>query len=463
MTPRNREEQLLLLARQAQDAGDLGTMLANADEAIIANPLSPHALFLAGLALMRMEQTGCALSLFNMSSKLEPRSETFNNIGCCLRGQHPDDAYAAFKKANELLPDNPMTLANLCSIAGTCGRDEEAMAWAEACLRIDPTNDEAIYNSSLSLIALGRWKEGWDRYAVSLGNAYRKKRNYHANRETPRWDPRNDRGETVVIYGEQGLGDEILYASMLHHLALREGRTIIECDARLEELFKRSFPWATIYGTRGSDVCSWPVEEKPEAKLEIGALGEFFAPEPFHRGAFLKADETKRQMVRVGLDAMGDGLKVGIAWTGGTWKSDRKHRSLMQEQLAPLLGIEGVEFVCLEYDEPAALDPRIHDMRSWVKKGADYDDTAALVAELDLVIAPTTSVIDLAGALGVPTWCLVNKTPQWRYSPKAGDDEMWFYDCVRTYRQKERGQWNAPIARMVRDLKAITEQREAAA
>ena len=120
-------------------------------------------------------------------------------------------------------------------------------------------------------------------------------------------------------------------------------------------------------------------------------------------------------------------------------------------------------FVNLEYEDrrkdlefaPDVLNPH------WAtRKGADMDELAALVSNLDLVISVQTSVVDLCGALGVPCWALVDENPQWRYTGFFGDDTMGFYESVKVYRQKEWGDWAPVIQRVARDLKAWTDARQ---
>src|SRR5262249_5511689 len=130
---------------------------------------------------------------------------------------------------------------------------------------------------------------------------------------------------------------------------------------------------------------------------------------------------------------------IGIAWTGGTWSTGRGQRSIPFDLIEEMIRAHPeVTWVNLEYEDWRA---ELSDLAQvltphWAtKKGADLDELAALLCSLDLVITATNSTVDLAGALGVPCWALVDALPQWRYSPQAGKDEMWFYESVRTFRQ----------------------------
>jgi tetratricopeptide (TPR) repeat protein len=474
----NYGEKALLRANMAADQDDWARTLAYADEALQHDNRCVEAYFLAGRALFNIKQPALATQLFHIATKLEPDfAEAWNNLGVTLQDRDDEGAYRAFRKAYEIKPKLVAALASLCAVSHGLGRYDEAMSWADLCLREDPQNKDVLYNSSLTLLAQGEWAKAWPRYNITLGIKDRNVRNFHGARPTPRWNPKLSPNAKVCIYGEQGIGDEIMFASMIPDAIATGAKIVLETDRRLEGLYKRSFPEATVYPTRGQHVCEWVADERIEARLEAGGLGEYFAPEPRWSGGYLKACPAKRAMVRAWLDSvsppttLGKPLRVGIAWTGGTWSTGRRIRSLPLEALTPLLSAHGVEFVCLEYDDPrddlAALEAahpaiRIHDPRSLVSRQADYDDTAALVSELDLIIAPTTSVVDLAGALGRLVWAFAPTRPQWRYSDAAGPERMFWYESARVFRQKEPGSWGAPVAQAAKALRELTGERCAA-
>lgn len=462
-------ERALLRAKIASEQNDWGSVLAFADEAIQHQPDCHEAFFLLGRAATNSQLYGLATQLFHIGTKLAPDvAPMWNNLGVSLQERDEEGAYRAFHKAYQLNPRLVAALSSLCAVCVSLGRYAEALSWAELCLREDPDNRDALYNMSFALLAQGRWKEAWPRYNATLGHRGREVRNYSGDVETPRWDPEAMPRATVVIYGEQGIGDEIMFASMIPDaIAAAEaggGRVILETDRRLEGLYKRSFPQATVYPTRGQKVCEWVAQERPTARLECGGLGDHFGHEPRRGGAYLKADPAKRTMVRAWLGATSPGPRprVGLAWTGGSWATGRRQRSLPIEALGPILSA-GAAFYCLEYDDPredlAEIQERfgvaVHDPRSMVSRSADYDDTAALVSELDLVIAPTTSVVDLCGALGRPVWALAPFAPQWRYSDVLGDDNMFWYESARVFRQRQAGAWGATVARVGMELRAM--------
>lgn len=465
-------DRLMLEAQRAAQRDAWGEVMAAADEVLKNDPTRAEALFLAAVAIRKAGSEGTAAMLLNLAAKMAPdRPAIWQQLAICLQERHPLEAYRAALTAQKLKPDLLDTLSILCNVASMIGRHAEALEWAERSEAKYGVQPEVCHNKSFALFALGRWREAWREFKPSLGMENRKRRNYHADKETPRWNPDKHENAVVVIYGEQGIGDEIMYASMIDRAIEaaepKGSRVIIECYTRNETLFARSFPKATVYGTLRETYCEWPADEGVTHKIEMGGLGEFFAQEPFRSGGFLSVDRARgaawdawfRQTEQ---NAVRSTPRIGIAWTGGSWETGRGRRSIAFEDILQLMRGQDCTFVNLEYEDrrkdlefaPDVLNPH------WAtRKGADMDDLAALVSNLDLVISVQTSVVDLCGALGVPCWALCDSWPQWRYTGFFGDDTMGFYESVKVYRQQEQGSWAPVIQRVARDLKAFTETK----
>lgn len=466
-------DRLLLEAQRAANRDDWANVLALADEAVKNDPTRVEAMYLIALCMRQSGSEGAAALVLTMASKLEPsRAPIWIELAKCLHERHPMEAYRAALKANSIKADMPDTLSVLCNVASTIGRHAEAVEWAERCEAKYGVSGEVCHNKSFALMALGRWAEGWREFKASLGLPNRKKRNYHADRETPRWSPTKHEKAVVVIHGEQGIGDEIMYASMIDRAIeaaeAKGSRVVIECYSRNEGLMRRSFPQASVYGTLHEMYSEWPADEGVTHKIEMGGLGEFFAPEPFRCSAFLAEDTARRLAWLTWLEnaAPIGKLRVGIAWTGGSWESGRGRRSIPFELTAQLMRGQDVTFVNLEYEDrrkDLELTPGVLNPVTATKKGQDMDELAALVANLDLVISVQTSVVDLCGALGVPCWAITDQVPQWRYTGFFGSDTMGFYKSVKVYRQKQWGEWAPVVNQVARDLKAWTEAHSAQA
>lgn len=432
-------EKLHKEAQRASEAGDVLRSMTAADELLRRDPDNVDAMFIAGTAMLLGGHEGIGALVLNAARcatkdpiKLGP---IWDNIGCALQEYQPEKAYLAFKKALEY-GEGRGTYDNLCNVASQIGRHIEALEYSDKVHRVNPA-----HNRSFALMHLGRWAEGWAEFAKCAGTSVRPRtdRDYGL----PRWDGKKP--GKVIIHGEQGVGDEIMFMSMCP--ADFDG--VIECNPRNEGLFQRSFPKAKVYGTLLLNSLEWPLEEKADYHIEMGGLGEFFGQEPFRRSAFLRADDARAAMWGAwAAHQAGTGLRIGIAWTGGTWATGRARRSVPFDLIAKKLFDQhkDVSWVNLEYedrkDELAAY-PEVLNPYWATKKGADLDDLAALVSNLDLVITATQSVVDLCGALGVPVWVMTDEHPQWRYALKAGEDRMWFYESARLFRQKAQdgGRW----------------------
>lgn len=503
-------DRLLLEAQRAAARGDWGNAVAAADEAIKNDPTRAEAMYLFAQGLRQAGNEGGALAVLTLASKLEPkRPAIWLAMAQCMQERNPKEAYQAALKALTLggKATEADTLSLLTNVSSVLGRNAEALDWAQKFEDKYGLAGEVSHNKSFALFALGRWEEAWKEFRASLGMPNRKKRNYHADRETPRWDPRKHDKATVVIYGEQGIGDEIMYASMLDKAIeaaeAKGSRVIIECYARNEGLFRRSFPDATVYGTLHEAYNEWPADEGVTHRLEMGGLGEYFAARPVRGPAFLAADPARVEawaawlryasggaggyphglhanrspgrpfgrdlQHQPGGDAVSERSKtrgsapqrrlVGLAWTGGSWESGRARRSIPFDLILQLIRGQDATFVCLEYEDrrkDLEFAPQILNPHWATKKGQDMDELAAIVANLDLVISVQQSVVDLCGALGVPCWALADAAPQWRYTGFFGDDTMGFYESVKVYRQKQWGEWAPVIQRVAQDLKALT-------
>jgi tetratricopeptide (TPR) repeat protein len=376
----------------------------------------------------------------------------------------PERALDCYEAARRLRDDDAELYDSRASTYQELGRLPEAFADYERALALRPDFPLALFHRSMARLLAGDFRRGWDDYELRRLNAE------HATSEAglPRWDGSPLAGRTLLITREQGLGDEIMYASMLPQLIAQAGRCIVECDPRLLDLLRRSFPAATFFGTvPGSRLPASIARSSIDFAIEAGSLAGFLRREaadfPRHSG-YLRADAAATARWRERLAGLGPGRRIGISWTGGVRKTRRALRSLTLEQLLPLLRIPGLRFVSLQYtaDARQAVDDlRLRhgiDIAHWQEAIEDYDQTAALVSALDLTISVCTSIVHLGGALGRPVWVLAPLSPEWRYGT-AGETMIW-YPSVRMFRQSAYGDWAPVIERVAGELAA--ERRNAA-
>ena len=429
--------------------------LALSNDLLERDPMNGDAMFLAGTALHRMKQNGLSALILNAASQLRPeQAAVWNNLGCALQEWRPKDAVAVFSEALDREPDNIEARKNLAAVLGRIGRRDEAIALGKQLRKDMPDDLDVPYNLALDLLHTADWDAAFEAYQYSEGNEQRTVRNYHQDKETPRWDG-TDTGETVVIYGEQGVGDEIL-ASVAFQAAISncpDTNFIIECDKRLESLFRRSFPDATVYGTRSRGALDWPLHEQPDASIIAMANFGYFTPAGVKAAPWLIPDPVLVAMFKDYLAKLGDGPKIGLSWSGGATDWDRAERTIDPNVLGPIMTTPNAVVVSLEYADGPSPEG-IHEITWATRKGVDLDVTAALVAALDVVISVPQTVCDIAGAVGTPLIALVAENAPWRFAEAAGD--AWVWENCKTYRRAPGStSWMSTIVKVARDYRGL--------
>lgn len=399
------------------------------------------------------------------------RSEVQNAIGTCWKHENNvPEARRWFEMAQADIPLNPDIQNNLGTLYINEGKPDEALKHLNVALAIDPVHGQAHWNKSLALLESGNYLEGWAEYDWGITSKVRVERGYTpANKPgLPKWD--GTPGQTVVVYGEQGIGDEILFASMLPDLMRDCKKVVFECHKKLHKLFSNSFPELDIYPTREDEIINWPnkADGSPryefDAKIALGSLGQFYRPnlEAFPGTPYIKPTPAAELTWNERLAQLPSGPKVGISWIGGHKKTRMEVRSVQLEDMLPILAQDAV-FVSLQYtpqeDEIAAFEKKhnikIHQFPE-AAYSPIYDDKAGLVANLDLVITVCTSVVHLAGSMGVPVWVLTPSRPAWRY--RLDLDTMPWYKGVTLFRQApDTVSWTPVIEEVSNNLTALLE------
>ncbi len=346
------------------------------------------------------------------------------------------------------------TLLNMAALYIDNGRYDEAKVIVERWNRVDPNDKNMRANLGFCQLAVQDWS-GWANYRATLGSTWRPKVQYI---DEPEWDGSPDK--TVILYGEQGLGDEISFASMLPDAIRHCKRVILDCDPRLKRLFQRSFPGLTVHGTRTAKAgpqsvdLMWPEEDRVfDASLAIGQLGEYYRTkaQDFPGTPYLVPCPDRVQMWQALFGAKGKPT-IGIAWTGGVPKNNSRNRRLTLYDLLPVFQKYDAHFVSLQYKDASgeiekfkAKHPEVDLVQyPFGTLTGDYDDTAALVASLDAVVCMQTAVAHTAGALGTPVTVLVPQASQWRYG--TAHDSIPWYKSLKVIRQRKSGHWRDEIA-----------------
>jgi len=405
-------------------------------------------------AFMKSGNYGLAYQMNRRAAELAPHMEViWHNLGkCAYECLKYEEAEEYWRKAAKLKPNYHLPLDGLGLIHLNKCDYGLAIEYCNRALRIDPENIDSLVNRGMAYLALGKWEEGWKGYNANIGiHKDRKERVYGSE---ARWN--GTKGKKVVAYGEQGLGDEISFASCLPDLIRDSSEVVIECDRRLEGLFRRSFG-VPVYGSRYDSEPDGSIPTDFDFRVAVGQLPQFYRnkDEDFPGTPYLTPSTEMRTQWRALLDSLGPEPKIGIAWSGGRRQTGQARRSVTLETLLPILRYPA-HWVSLQYqtqswdrdkilasvEQPEELEPfyethgiKIHHW-PWGVASYDYDQTAALVKELDLVISVTTAVVDLAGAVGTECWCLVPRQPVWRHLAGKGGDWFPWAKSVSLWRQK---------------------------
>lgn len=403
------------------------------------------ALFLIGQIYAEAERFGMAYHIFKRITDLRPeKSEAWNNLGMACEGRKDhDEALVHFRKAWSL-DKRAVYAGNI----GNCymSRQEYATAkeWAARALAIDKDCKSAKSVMAVSCLAMGDWATGWDNYEALLGGKFRKEVQYQ---NEDRWD--GTPGKTLVVYGEQGLGDEIMYSSCVPDI--KGCRVILECDKRLEGLFRRSFPGVEVHGTR-REPAPWLEGVTVDARCSVATLAKFYRrkSEQFPGSPYLVADPERVLQWKALFESWGKSrLRVGLCWSGGSKHNRPTARAIGLEAFRSLIESWDADFISLQYKDPTAEIeatglPVKHFKRA--AESSDYDDTAGLVGALDMVVGVHTSVHHLAGAMGVPGVILVPDQTLWLY-----ENEFPWYRSARLFRKAKTEAWKQTIERLARD------------
>lgn len=475
------DEHLVMTKEACSDPKRWASLEARYIKLLNRFPDRPELLFHLGTYYMQHDKRGIAIALIERSIKCGAKGAgPYLNIAAAYKQDHDDEkALEYYEKAlveSEKDPhpgpvnkDKAFALHGIGSLYVNAGQPALCKLWSERALAVDPDDRHARWNKGLAHLELGEWEKGFEIYDTAgfdPGGFMPTERKLKTYGGLPKWD--GTKGKTVVTYGEQGVGDEIMFCSMLPDL-LKDCKVIIDCDKRIEKMLKRSFPEVeAVYPT--SDVNApfpWKANHSIDAYVPMGSLGRHYRKKAadFPKVPYLKADPAKIDEWGQHLATLPKGLNVGISWAGGLKKTRFDKRTIVLEHMAPVLQTKGVNFISLQYhnwaaEECATVGAKLGvPIYHWGDAIADYEDTAGLLMGLDLVITVNTSLHHLAGALGVKQWCLTPVMVAWRYG--VSGPSPWYGNC-EMLRQKKDGDWKGVINNAASKLAALLEGRAAA-
>ncbi|HEY3797080.1 MAG TPA: tetratricopeptide repeat protein [Caulobacteraceae bacterium] len=425
--------------------------LAAIDQALAMAPASPEAHITRSALLLALNRAEEALSASDQALALRPGipEAHFNRGNALLALDRAAEALTELDAALAPRPDMANVLNSRGAALQALRRYAEAVATYERAIELAPDHAEARFNRAVALLAQGDFAGGFD--------AYRWRWRAPHTRMTlpelpcPLWAGESLAGKSIVIHAEQGFGDAIQFIRLVRPLAERATRVTVRCDEALVGLF-RSVPGiepASRFDPSAYDY-HLPMLDLPHVlglTLEtILADTPYLAPSPAKLTAW------------AGRLPLRDGRRrVGLVWAGNARRHNPaahaidRRRSLSLAQLAPFKALTDVQFISLQKGEPAVeLQRSPFPALNLADDLADFEDTAALIANLDLVVSVDTAVAHLAGALGKPVWILSRFDGCWRWLD-GREDSPW-YPTARLFHQRRAGDWDEVIGRVVAAL-----------
>jgi Flp pilus assembly protein TadD/polysaccharide pyruvyl transferase WcaK-like protein len=443
--------------------GDTDGALMLLGAAVEQRPAEPAFQFNLGLAQQTSGELELAATAYRQAVKLNPAyRKAWENLGVVLQDQqHHDEAIAAYRRALTLDAGSVLARQNLGNALRALGRLQEAEAEYRAVLDLQPLQADAAVQLGATRLMRGDFS-GWDDYEWRYWSSESLAGSLPWPMPLPKWDGGDLAGRTIHLYGEQGIGDEIMFASCVADMARRAAQVKLWCEPRLAPLFARSFPGVEVLAKpRGGLAPLLEPQANETLRCSLASLPRFLrrAAPDFPGSPYLAADAVATARWRERFAALGGRRVIGISWRGGGAPRAREARSIALEQLAPLFAIEGVRIVDLQYGDhreeiarfnagaanPLARFDDIDPLR-------DMDGFAAAIAALDAVVCVDNSTAHLAGALGVPTLLLLPFQADWRW--EHGREASPWYASLRLLWQQQPGPdaWPSVVQRASEQL-----------
>lgn len=413
-----------------------------------------------GTALSRLDRLDEAAEALTRALEIDPdNADALSNLGAALEDMNrTDEAVARYRRALAIDPDHADALNNMGAALLGLDKADEALDHFHRALKTDPNHAGAHCNLSSVLLARGELPRGWAEYEWRWRRASPPMR--RRNFPQPRWDGSPLKGKSILLTAEQGVGDEICFASMIPDIIAMGADCAVECEPRLVNLFARSFPQARVYARPYLQAESG--EAAFDCQISMGSLPGFLRtavgdfPE---RQSYLAVNQERQRLWRDRLAALGNGLKVGLSWRSGLMTHSRRIYFAALADMEPLLRLDNTIFVNLQYDqcadELAEAEKRFGAaIHAWddIDLMNDLDGAAALTSCLNAVVTPLTSVYEMGGALGVPTFAFHPPHP---CIVALGTDGVPFYPSARVIRRRVGEDWSRVFARIASELTGL--------
>ncbi len=361
----------------------------------------------------------------------------------------PEDAEILLRKSLRLGGARTETLVNLASVLNECGKFVDAEAMFRSCLRRDSDHVQARYNIGLLELLNGNLSKGWAGFELRNIVVGRAVPSWAEACAAPPWAGENIDGQSILIYAEQGLGDTIQFVRYATLLAAKGACVILQCQQTLVDLLKH---------VDGITSCISIDDPPPEVNFKASLLSL-----PYLFGTTLNDIPAASSYIPIAsktlsawqqkLSPFGTQPKVGIVWSGNPQNKTDYKRSIALELMQPLLKRDDILFFSLQVGDAANQGsqlPEKHRPHRLFEEIQPFDEVAAAIQSLDLVITVDTALAHLTGALGQPVWTLISHYPDWRWL-REREDTPW-YPSMRLFRQPSVNDWSSVIDDVQREL-----------
>ena len=408
-----------------------------------------------GTIFINQNRIDDAIEAYQQAIQIQPnQGEAYYNLGNALHRQEKlEEAIEAYQQAIRIQPNYADAYNNLGVVLIDHEKLEESVQIYQKTLEIQPNHAEAHNNLAMTLLLKGDFKNGWTQYEWrrQCDNFPFEKRDF----PQPFWEGTDPKDKSILVWTEQGIGDEIMFSSILPDLLNRNANVIVESDTRMVSLFQRSFPKIRFI-PRQNPPNSQLLNTTVDYQTPIGSLGKWFRTDKnsfiLNRNTYLRACPKKTSEIRKKYQELAkEKILIGISWksTGINQRQtySKKKKSTLLEHWQPVLAQRNYYFINLQYGNVKQelnefqkhnnlkihQDDEIDSLNS-------LDDFAAQISALDLVISTSNTTVHLAGALGKQVWTLLPHIPDWRWTLER-EDTLW-YPKMRLFRQHRIGDWS---------------------
>jgi len=459
------QQAIRIQPNHADAYNNLGTIFINQNriddaieayrQAIQIQPNQGEAYYNLGNALHRQEKLEEAIEAYQQAIQIQPnQGDAYNNLGVVLIDHEKlRESVQIYQKTLEIQPNYADAYNNLGNALREQGKLEESIRIFQKAIYIQPNHAEAHNNLAMTLLLKGDFKNGWKQYEWrrQCDNFPFEKRDF----SQPFWEGTDPKAKSILVWTEQGIGDEIMFSSILPDLLSRNANVIVESDTRMVSLFQRSFPKIRFI-PRQNPPNSQLLNTTMDYQTPIGSLGKWFRTDNnsfiLNRNTYLYACPKKTSEIRKKYQELAkEKILIGISWksTGIDQRQtySKKKKSTLLEHWQPVLAQRNCYFINLQYGNVKQElnefqkhnNLKIHQDEE-IDSLSSLDDFAAQISALDLVISTSNTTVHLAGALGKQVWTLLPHIPDWRWTLER-EDTLW-YPKMRLFRQHRIGDWS---------------------